>query len=252
MSITDVSGRKAIFTFYNDQIDDKMIFLHHEIVGRMCEEIEGLDFRPYNYRKPDGEMYPDQAMDIGFKTLFLEHDYEMVMSLEIDCIPLNKESLLYAFSKAKDGIFIGNSQRSCHIDNNEHMFIPPSMFVMNRDLYEKLERPDFRPTTRGDIGEECTYQCEELGLPMEFLMPKTYEREPIGFPWDLGNGRSKYGIGTTYANENGDELFYHLFESRLACWNSYFYDKCEEVKPGILNHLTEEIIRQSNIEFKEE
>ena len=47
MSITDVSGRKAIFTFYNDQIDDKMIFLHHEIVGRMCEEIEGLDLSEY-------------------------------------------------------------------------------------------------------------------------------------------------------------------------------------------------------------
>lgn len=252
MSVKIGQGKNAIFTFYNNQIDDRMIFLHHEIVGKMCQEIEDLDFRPFNYVKPDGEMYPDQAMDMGFKTLFNRDGYEMVMSLEIDCIPLNKESLLYAFSKAREGIFIGNSQRSCHIDNDEHMFIAPSMFVMNREIYSKLGSPNFGPTVRGDIAEECTYQCEALGIPMEFLMPKSYVRDPIGAPWDLGKERGKYGIGTTYANKEGDELFYHLFESRLACWNSYFYDKCEEVKPGILNHLTEEVIKQSSMIFEEE
>jgi len=252
MSIKNVPGKKAIFTFYNNQIDDRMIFLHHEIVGRMCEEIEDLDFRPFNYVKPDGEIFPDQAMDMGFKTLFNKENYEMIMCLEIDCIPLSKESLLYAFSKAKEGIYIGNSQRSCHIDNDEHMFIAPSMFVMNRDIYDKLNKPDFKPTIRGDIGEECTYKCEELEIPIEFLMPKSYERDPIGTPWDLGKGRGKYGIGTTYGNENGKELFYHLFESRLACWNSIFYDKCENVKPGILKYLTEEVIKQSNTFFEKE
>ena len=47
--------------------------------------------------------------------------------------------------------------------------------------------------------------------------------------WNLGKGRGSYGIGTTFVNSLGVEMFFHLFSSRQRVYNAYFYDKCEEI-----------------------
>ena len=60
-------------------------------------------------------------------------------------------------------------------------------------------------------------------------MPKSYIRDDLGGKWNLGKGRGSYGVGTTYVNSLGVEMFFHLFSSRQRVYNTYFYDKCEEI-----------------------
>ena len=59
--------------------------------------------------------------------------------------------------------------------------------------------------------------------------PTHFQRRPKEGVWDLGKGRGEWGIGTTYSNHLGVEMFYHLFSAREQIYNVYFYDKCEEI-----------------------
>ncbi len=221
--------KKAIFTFYNIQIDKKMAKLHHEVV-RKYNNVENCDFLPLEYQKPDGEMYPDDAMDYGVKHLFYEKDYDTILILEVDCLPLNHQSFNYTFEQAEKGILVGNSQRSMHIENNEHVYVAPSAFCLTKSLYEKLGRLRFAPSRRGDIAEEYTFRCEEMNIPVEKFYPKSFIRKNVRQDvWNLGTNGPEYGIGTIFINKEEKETFFHLFESRFHLWNDIFYDKCIEL-----------------------
>lgn len=221
--------KRAIFTFYNIQIDRQMAKLHHEVV-RKYNNVENCDFFPLEYQKPDGEMYPDEAMDYGVDYLFNKKNYDTILILEVDCVPLEKDSFNYIFGAAEKNILVGNVQRSAHIDNNEHTYVAPSAFCLTKELYNKLGRPKFSPTRRGDIAEEYTYRCEQTGIPVERFYPHSFVRRNLNEDvWDLGKGKPEFGIGTTFINKNEKKMFFHLFESRYHIWNDIFYEKCIEL-----------------------
>ncbi len=71
--------------------------------------------------------------------------------------------------------------------------------------------------------------AQERGLEVEMYPPTHFQRRPKQGVWDLGKGRGEWGIGTTYSNHLGVEMFYHLFSAREQIYNVYFYDKCEEI-----------------------
>ncbi len=51
----------------------------------------------------------------------LKIDYDVVVFIDIDAIPLHEEAIDYLIDKAEQGIIIGNIQRSGHIDNDNHL-----------------------------------------------------------------------------------------------------------------------------------
>ena len=220
--------KRAIFNYYNYQINPQIPKLHHEVV-RKYNNVENCDFYPLEYTKPDGQMFPDDAIHYGMRELFAEKEYDTVLLLEVDCIPLHKDSFNYMFKRAEEGVLIGNGQRSMHIDNNQHVFVAPSAFCISASVLKELGAPGFNPTTRGDIAEEYTYRAEEMGLPIEFLKPQSFIRRNIRQDrWDLGDDGPEYGIGTTFINKEDTPMFFHLFETRYHIWNDLFYDKCRE------------------------
>ena len=110
------------------------------------------------------------------------------------------------------------------------MYIGSPCLCLSKNLYEKFGRRTFAPDhIKGDTCEYYTYYAEEQGVPIEIFMPKSYIRDDLGGKWDLGKGRGSYGVGTTYVNSLGVEMFFHLFSSRQRVYNTYFYDKCEEI-----------------------
>jgi hypothetical protein len=98
---------------------------------------------------------------------------------------------------------------------------------------------------RSDVLEEYTWAAEEKGVEVELLLPKRYERPPVRFEWEGGDqpdywqlkdGMPKYGVGTTFGDEEGD-LFYHQFQIAFGDHQEMFQNKCRE----ILNDFTPEI-----------
>jgi hypothetical protein len=102
---------------------------------------------------------------------------------------------------------------------------------ISKSLFEKMEKPSFGYSNRGDVGEELTYIAEKMNIPIEYCMPSKYEALPLdtGKPWPLADNMPEYGIGTTFINQYGKEMFYHLFQSRFGKFNDLFFVKCAEL-----------------------
>jgi hypothetical protein len=142
---------------------------------------------------------------------------DVVVFLDIDCIPLNKQALITLEDRASKGILVGAVQRANHLQNDEHIYVGPSCLAFSRSKYYDLGSPSFHETLRGDVGEELTYRWQESGAPVFFLWPTNVQR-----PMWLLNNRQSFGYGTTFGN-----MFYHAFCIREN--TTYFISKCIEI-----------------------
>ena len=228
-----IMKKRAIFTYCNHQIEDKIPYLQKQVIAKFNKN-KLCKFEYLHYKKPDGEMTPDEVIEYGLNKLFYEDHYETILMLDIDCIPLSEQALEYIFDRAEQGVLIGNVQRSNHLNNDKHIYPAPSCICLTKEMYEKLGKPSWKPNIRSDIGEELAYSAEDKGIEIEMFMPKGYEELPHWNtgerkPWDLRDGDPQFGIGTTFVNKNGDEMFYHLFQSRLNVFNNLFILKCAKI-----------------------
>lgn len=220
--------RKCVFTSYNYKIDPRVIEANAQVINKL---IEGTDivFVPLRYNLPSKLILHYQVLDYGFK--YLTKDYDAILTLDVDCIPLSKTALLTTFDLIEKGEYVGTAQRSMHIDNNKHVYVGSPCFGITTELFNKMGRPSFVPTHRGDTAEELSYIAEEMNIPIRIFMPSKYEKDPFAGPaWELDTPDKKYGVGTTFVDESGNEMFYHLFESRVHAHNELFLNKCKEVK----------------------
>lgn len=224
---------RAVFTYSNHQIEDRIGYLQRQVINKFNDN-EMFKYEYLHYKKPDGEMTPDQVIDYGIQKLFYEDKYDTILLLDIDCIPLSKYALEYTFKRAEAGVLVGNVQRSNHLDNNKHVYPAPSCIALTKQIYERLGKPSFNVTNRGDIGEELAYIAEQKGIEIEMFMPGKHEDVPYWNTgerklWDLADGQPQFGIGTTFVDKNGNEMFYHLFQSRLKVFNDLFFLKCASI-----------------------
>ena len=169
-----------------------------------------------------------------------ERGHDAIMFLDIDCLPLNSDVLDYFFNKAYSGTLIGDAQRSNHIQNDQHVFCAPHNVTFTIEMYRKLGNPSFSPNHRGDVGEELTFKARESNIPIEIIMPLRYDAPPIRMDWepkdsppywDLADGMPKYGIGTTFGTE-GNEMFWHMYQSFYPGQKERFIKKCEDILNG--------------------
>ena len=221
----------CIFTAYNYQINSKVINSHNDLIVRMIQGTN-IKFVPLRYNLPRKYILQHQAINYGLQNLYKK--YENILVLDVDCIPLSKESLYYTMNCIENNVLIGCARRSMHIENNKHVYVSPSCIGISRNLFSEIGFPSFAPTHRGGDAEELTYLTEEKNIPIEFFMPSHYESEPSdGSSWELNSMDQRYGIGTTFVHESGKEMFYHLFETRNKIHDFRFLNKCSEVLNGI-------------------
>jgi len=169
-----------------------------------------------------------------------ERGHDAIMFLDIDALPLNDKALDYLFEQAYAGKVIGSAQRSNHIQNDQHVFAAPHNVTFTVATYRKIGNPSFNPNHRGDVAEEITFKAEENNVPVEIIMPLRYDAPPIRMDWepkdsppywDLADGMPKYGIGTTFGTE-GNEMFWHMYQSFYPGQKERFIKKCEDILNG--------------------
>ena len=169
-----------------------------------------------------------------------EKGHDAIMFLDIDCVPLTDSAINYFFEQAYAGKVIGDAQRSNHIQNDQHVFAAPHNVTFTVETYRKCGSPSFMPNYRGDVAEELTFRAREVNIPVEIVLPLRYDAPPIRMDWepkdappywDLADGMPKYGIGTTFGTE-GNEMFWHMYQSFHPGQNERFIKKCEELLNG--------------------
>ena len=167
-------------------------------------------------------------------------DFDYIIILDIDCVPVSENGFEYFLSKVNEGKLIGNMQRSGHINNNDHLFAAPSCSAISRENFIKIGTPSALETSRGDVLEEYTFKAEEHGVPVEMIPPVKFDRPPFRYEWEkdqmpyweLKNNQPNYGLGTTYGNQEAGDLFWHNFQIRMPEQEEYFWKKCEDLLNG--------------------
>jgi hypothetical protein len=162
--------------------------------------------------------------------VFNKSDSDVIVILEPDCIPIDKEKLIsYIRYAYYNETFVGIAQVSNHIPPKTHIYAAPGMYAMSKKAYIALGSPSFSETHRSDTAEEITYIAESRSMRYRSLMPTHFEREPAEGLWPLAS-LGYYGIGTVF-----DNAIYHLYQSRMAENIETFIRRCEEVKRGKLD-----------------
>lgn len=193
----------GIFTFYMSNIDPRTVSLHRAVVEK---------FNPCDYTHRS--IYTSLSHADALDRVWMSYPgLDVVMFLDVDCVPLHQSSLALLYVFADIGFLIGNAQRSNHIQNDQHVFVAPSAVAISDRTFNLLQRPSAQPTFRGDVLEEYTYQAEAVGVPIKLLMPLGFEEAPAEAPsWPLADGMPHFGRGTTYGL--GDSpMFWHGFQS---------------------------------------
>jgi hypothetical protein len=219
-------------------IDPKIVQLQQEVVKKFNKS--NIPHYPVLSEAP-----PGYTMD-KLVNMLEAREHNVIMFLDIDCVPLNDNALDYFFDKAYNGWVIGDAQRSNHIQNDQHIFAAPHNVTFSVETYRKLGSPSFMPNYRGDVAEELTFKAREGNIPIEIVMPLRYDAPPIRMDWepkdappywDLADGMPKYGIGTTFGFTDiehlmSQELFWHMYQSFYPGQNERFIKKCEDLLNG--------------------
>jgi hypothetical protein len=227
-----IMNNPCITSIFMKNVDAKVVQLQTQVVKKFNKS--QIPHYPVLTEAPPGYTM-DKLVD-----MLQERKHDAIMFLDIDCVPLNDDALDYFFKRAYDGVLIGDAQRSNHIQNDQHVFAAPHNVTFTIELYRKLGNPSFLPNYRGDVAEELTFKAREANIPIEIIMPLRYDAPPIRMDWepkdappywDLADGMPKYGIGTTFGTE-GNEMFWHMYQSFHPGQNERFIKKCEELLNG--------------------
>jgi hypothetical protein len=219
----------CIATIFMENVDKKMVELQTQVVKKFNKS--NIMHYPVLTQAPPGYTM-DKLVDMLEK-----RGHDAIMFLDIDCVPLNDFVLDHFFERAYQGVLIGDAQRSNHIQNDQHVFCAPHNVTFTIKLYRELGNPSFLPNYRGDVAEELTFRAREANIPIEIIMPLRYDAPPIRMDWepkdappywDLADGMPKYGIGTTFGTE-GNEMFWHMYQSFYPGQTERFTKKCEEL-----------------------
>lgn len=194
-----------------DNVDKEMLASHKRVM-------EHFDI-PMNYHHLNGVNH-GKWMEVVLKNT----QSDVVVFMEPDCIPLDKEKLInYIRYAHKNNTFVGIAQVSNHIPPKSHIYAAPGFYAMSKIAYDNLGQPSFTETYRSDTGEELCYIAEEKGLKYRALMPTYFEKPSSDGLWPLSN-LGYYGIGTVF-----DNTIYHLYQSRMAENIELFVTRCNQV-----------------------
>lgn len=230
--------KATIFSIYFSNIPNELIRAQRVCIERLLPK--GWTFWQYHYTAGKPEYYHHaQAMKNCVESIASEND--VIMFLDIDCIPLTKTALPFLADQVAIGEgkgLVGVVQRANHIQNNKHLYVGPSCMAFSKAYYKEMGSPSFAETGRGDVAEELTYRWTEKSghLAPAGKNPNSYSSNihfiwpfHVAYPlWDL-DFDIKFGIGTTYGAAGKGPLFYHSFNARNAEMQKIFIDKCTEV-----------------------
>lgn len=204
----------ALFSLYWDNIDERIVlhqklaFDHFKIPIKQ-HRIDGLDH---------GE-WMDWVLSF--------YDLDVVLFVDIDCIPLNSQIVMQSLDKASKGILFGALGCANHLEPTR-VFAAPFWCAINRHQWIELRRPSAKANRVCDVGQNWTDVFTMYHQKVELLPVSSCELPK----WNLPGAPMAFGVGTTYG-----EAVYHLFESRWHPNVERFIRKCESLRSAADNTL---------------
>ena len=194
------SGIRILPISYSFEVEDAVINAQREVFDHF-----GLTINQEVDPIPHGVWLGKKSLDI----LDNHHDkFDMVVFFDLDCIPITKHLYNHLVSKT-----ILNNNSVCGIEqtcesnqSNGHIYAGPACLAIPKsrlqEVYRFYQRLSFVEDKYSDVAQRFTYDCESIGIPMDFLRV-TSCADPR---WRIGKTDIMFGVGTTY-----DKVIYHHF-----------------------------------------
>jgi hypothetical protein len=187
--------------------------------GNIPQEVLDAQKAVFNHFELPLEQIETQLQHPDAIDHFLHNEqWDTVVIFDIDCIPLKADSIKTSIQLSKYAL-VGAAQHASHIPGSAD-YCSPAFMVLNRDVWEKIGKPSFAPTSRADVGGEVSIAANSHPeVPIMLSYPLHVEK-PM---WKYDDG-SMFGIGTDYGT------VYHAFESRMnEDARKRFIRRCQEV-----------------------
>jgi len=219
----------SINSFYYPGTNEEFVNAHKEVMKHFNVPVNYFEKHIHHAQFMQDIMQSSDADVVGF--------------LDIDCIPLQKNSIneLVKFAALNKSI-AGTVQATNHLNPMSHLFVAPSCFFIWKDLYTAIGSPTFFPTNQTDVAQYVCHVAEQHGVRMKAFFPTHFEDEPEEGVWRLHN-YGLYGVGTVFAGK-----FYHLFQSRFQKNVNMFIKRCNQVIDGTFS--TDGMFESTNFDFK--
>ncbi len=133
-----------------------------------------------------------------------EDALDVLLFIDVDCVPLSAARLTERFRQAAEGALVGAEGAANHLDPRRSYAGAWYVFI-NRHVWRQLGRPSAKETPYGDVCQLWTDTWRARDVAVN-LIPPTHCETP---KWNLPGRELAYGTATTY----GDDCF-HMFEAR--------------------------------------
>ena len=194
-----------IITVYNEVIPSSVVEGQRKVFEKFGETIIQI--------KPDVWGGHAHTVDEYLKN----NEWDHVIVVDIDCIPLNKDVIKEAREWVSNRIGLYSvAQNPNHITDAPD-YASPAFIAFSRATYELLGEPSFQGTKQWDVGGEYTHLARERNIEVKLMYPSHVEIPK----WKFSDG-SMFGIGTTY-----EDKVYHHFEGRRVTQS--FLNKCHNI-----------------------
>lgn len=224
----------CIITFFMDNIDMKLVGLHRDVVQKFNRS-------KYAHYSVHTELRHGASMDMAWQlngvpmNIFKDAnvpkkwEHDAIIFLDVDAVPLTDYAIDDLVDGAMNGELIGNIQRSNHIQNDQHVFVAPSVLAVSKQTFVKMGCPSGLETPRADVAEEYTFAAEASNISVTYFMPLSFDEAPAESPsWALKDGMPVYGRGTTFGM-GANPVFWHNFQSFHPNQPEKFMKKCSEL-----------------------
>ncbi len=154
-----------------DNVDSEMLAAHKRVM-------EYFNI-PMNYHNRTGFNHGS-----WMQWVINNSESDVVVFMEPDCIPLNKNFIEYIKYANRHETLVGIAQVSNHIPPKSHIYAAPGFYAISKKAYDKLGRPSFTETQRSDTAEEICYIAESKGMKYRALMPTYFEKPSSEIQYD--------------------------------------------------------------------
>ncbi|MEE3663326.1 hypothetical protein V2I52_15510 [Brenneria sp. g21c3] len=198
-----------IFSFYWNNIDPRLVNSQRKVFQSF-----GLTIEQHNRHGMDHGLWMEEILNTA-------KDNEIIIIVDIDCIPLNREAVQKAIDVAQSGAVFGCAQSANHIDHR-YIYAGPMFFAIKAETWRALGRPSMQASDKFDVGGQLTAAALQNNVNIEMVYP-SHSAVP---KWLLGD-KYIYGLFTIY--EDG---YLHLFESRNKAMIECFIEIADEISSG--------------------
>ena len=201
-----------IITAYNDMIPSNVVDGQRKIFEKFGEKI--IQIKPATW---GGHAH---TLDEWIKN----NEWDHLIVLDIDCIPLNKDVIKNAREWVQNNIGLYSVAQNPNHIHNAVDYASPAFIAFSKKTFEELGKPSFQGSNQPpwDVGGEFTYKALEKNIPVKLMYPSEVEIPK----WKFADG-SMFGIGTTYENK-----VYHHFEGRRFARENLFTKKVKKILEG--------------------